>query len=713
MPDGAVEPKYWALLAPEKLVGELTAHERNWYQSGVQKGYWQLLRMIYAQAQGMDNRSFGRNTTQQLTFTGPTNSAVRFRINLVRGYIKNRNTLAQGERPSFQCLALNDDFNSLAQVPMAQSALDYLYRAAKGEQVEWKALEADGYFGEGFIWGRWDFSAGSKVPVKSREPALDPATGEPLVNPMTGEPLIKDVTKMKRSGAPTLTPLFPWEVVREPFAKESIWCMVREVCSKHELAARFPEKAEKIRGVNNIRGDVGSIEMFGFDIAGATDDQVIVRHFYHQSCDAVPGGRYVGFVGDEYLWDVECPLDEGMPVISLCTAKYFATTFGYPESTDLLAPQEMIDELLTQCANNSLRFGRQSLFAEEGVDIDLESISKGGRLFRLKQGQKAPQVIDWAKMPDSTKWMLEFLLARLNDISGMNATVRGDPGANITSGAFAALMVNNAQKFVNATEASVDNARNATANMILQMIRKNSDTSFIVEVAGANQAPYLRTFTADDFSGIHRVIANTSNPLLRSIPGRLELWNAIKEIVNPKDRQAAIQLITTGNFDGFTDADQSCYLLIQYENEKLMRGEWVEPAKSDHPALHNERHKAAYDKLRAQPNPDPNALMMLQEHMSKHALRWAETDPIFALTVHIPAPPPMMAPGGVPLPGSAPQLGPGAGHPSPGDPAAEGGNGRSAPMPGKQPEMPSQPKVAQAPPSATSQPIQQQVSAST
>lgn len=698
--------RYWATLEPEKLIGEAQGHERNWWQAGVERGYWSLLRLIYAQAQGIDPRNGGRNTTQRLTFSGPTASTVRFRINLVRGYIKQRNVMAQGERPSFQCLALNDDFSSLAQVPMAQSALDYLYRSARGEKIEWAALESDGYFGEGFVWGRWDFSAGNDVSVESMVPAMDEVTGEALVNPVNGQPLMKPVKRLRKSGAPTLTSLYPWEVVREPYAKESIWCIVREVCSKHEIAARFPEKAAKIRAVDNLRGDIGAAEMFGFDISGATNDQIIVRHFYHQACDAVPGGRYVGYAGDVVLWDVACPLPEGMPVISVCSAKYFATTFGYPESTDLLAPQEMIDEILTQWANNTLRFGRQSLFAEEGVEIDLEKLSRGGAFFRTKPGQKPPQVIDWAKMPESTKWGLEFLLARLNEISGMNATVRGDPGANITSGAFAALMVNVAQKFVSATEATLDFGRNATANMILQLVRANADTAFLVEVAGANQAPYLREFTAADFSGIKRVVANTANPLLRSIPGRMEMWNAIKDVQNPKDRQAVIQLMTTGNFDGFTDSDQSTYLLIQYENEKLMKGEWCEPAKSDHPALHNERHKAAYDKLRTQPNADPNALLMLQEHMAKHALLWAGTDPTFALTVNIPRPPPQLGPDGLPLPGSvphAPQAAANAGH--------EPSSGSRVPEHG-QPDQPRLPKQASAPPTAVSRP-DTQMSAST
>lgn len=711
MPDGDLSKQYWAAKKdpddPDAVVGELRAHENVWWQAGMQSGYWPLLRLIYAQAQGMDPRGGQRNSNARLTFTGPAAKAVRFRIQLTRGYIKQRNTMAQGERPSFQCLALNDDFASMAQVPMAQTALDYLYRKANGEQCEWSALESDGYFGEGFIWGRWDFSAGNDVPHQTEEPAIDPQTKQPLINPTNGQPVMKPVTKMKKSGAPKLVSLFPWEVVREANAKESIWCIVREVASKFEIAARFPDLAEKILGTSEtMRSEAGLAEMFGYTSAATTTDQIIVRHFYHQSCDAVPGGRYVGYVGNTVLWDVPCPLPEGMPVISVCSAKYFATTFGYPESTDLLGPQEMIDELLTAFANNALRFGRQSLYAEEGVDVDLPKIAQGGAFFRMKQGQKPPQVIDWGQMPESIKWGLEFLLERLNDISGMNATVRGAPSANITSGAFAALMVNVAQKFVSATEATVDFSRNATANMILQLTRANADGPFMVEVTGVNQEPYMRLMTTQDLSGIVRVLATTSNPLLRTIPGRFEMWGAIKDIVNPKERQAAIQLISTGNADGFTDDSLSTTLLIQWENEQLMKGLWCEPAASDHPGLHNEGHKAALDKIRTMPNVDPAIITNLQNHMSAHALVWAQNDATYCLTCNIPVPPEIGIDPVTGLPKPMPQAQPAANG---GGPAANGGGGGTgkpgtgAPSKlGDKPEVPAPAQAAVAPKSAVS-----------
>jgi hypothetical protein len=207
MPDGSDKSQVpWPCLPVNELVDELKGQERGWWSAGERRGYWQLLRLMYAQSQGMDP-SGAPNATQQLQIVGRNAKFVRFRVQLTRSHIKQRNIMAQGERPAFQCLALNDDFASLAQVPTAQTGIDYVYRAAKGEQCEWRALESDGYFGEGFIWGRWDYAGGVDIVKTTQEPVTD-ESGQPVMwpgepDPQTGQmgepqPVTRDVQKSRR-----------------------------------------------------------------------------------------------------------------------------------------------------------------------------------------------------------------------------------------------------------------------------------------------------------------------------------------------------------------------------------------------------------------------------------------------------------------------------------------------------------------------------------
>lgn len=720
MDGGNTNPQVpWPCKAASELVDELKGQERGWWHAGERRGYWQLLRLMYAQSQGMDP-SGAANATQQLQIVGKGATFVRFRVQLTRSHIKQRNIMAQGERPNFQCLALNDDFDSMAQVPTAQAGIDYVYRSAKGEQCEWRALESDGYFGEGFIWGRWDYAGGADITKTTQEPVTDP-NGQPAMwpaeqDPQTGQmgqpqPVTRDVQTKAKAGTPTLTPLFPWDVVRDPYARNSAWVMVREVVSKHAVAARCQgdqKKIDAILSTNNLRSEPGIAEMFAYDIGATTTDQIIVRHFYHERCEYLPEGRYVGVCGDEVLWDEPNPLPEGNPLVSICSAKYFGTQFGYPECSDLLAVQEMIDELWTQGANNILRYGNQSLWAEDGVEVDMKKLAEGGGFFNYKTGQKPPQAIQWADMPPLWEKMTQALPELMNFMSGMNSVARGAPDTNIQSGTFAALMLNIAQKFVSATEQSLEQGRNDVGNMLLSFLHANADTEFVGMVAGENQSPYLRLFKGTDFSGIKRVQVSSASPLARTIPGRFEMLDAVNQFQDKRDRAAAFQFLNTGSVAAFSDPLMSEKLLIQWENEQLMKGIWVEPASIDDPVAHNEDHKAMANKLRTMPaTNDPQemqlrqtGLQMLLQHMGKQSLVWAMGDPIMFDTLKIPRPAMPANPfGTLPVQGM-PQVGePGGAPQSPQNPAGQAAGDTKKADSG----LPAQPQPAQQPQNAPPQ----------
>lgn len=636
---------YFANFEAQALTQEVTTREMAQWTVLNNRGLPNLWRLAYAQAFGMDPGS-GRNATQKLEFCGINQNFVRFRVNLTRSLIKQRNTLAAGQRVSFQCLAMNDDARSLAQVPISGKVIDYIFREAEGERVCFEALEADGFFGEGFIWTRWNVDGGDMVPVDKQVQAIDQFTGQPLFEP-TGDPIWTTEKGQEKSGAPTLHSLYPWNVTREPFARKSPWICIREKVSKYELMALYPEKAEALKGASlSSASDPWVYALFNWDLGSVTDDMVIVKHFYHENCKAVPGGRYVGYVGDIVLWDLPCPVSSGLPITSVCSARYFDTQMGYPESADLFSVQEMIDELLSQSATNVLRFGNQNIWGTDGMDFDQDKFAEGGAFFTLKDNQEPPKVIQYAQLPEATKYLLEYLPERMNEIIGSNSVMRGEPSSNITSGAFAALMQSIAEKFISATQATYDFAVNSTGNTLLELVRANADHSFVAEVAGDANIPYLKFFTREDLRGIKRVMVNRQSPLMNSIPGRFDVFNATKDL--PKDqRAAAVQMLKTGDDSAWTEADFSCLVLIKKENELLSQGKPAMVSKTDDPLLHARSHNASLDRLRTQDPPqDPTEYQMWQaaigahiQHLNEHAMTWTQVNPVFAQMLGLPKPP--------------------------------------------------------------------------
>lgn len=706
--------RYFANLPARELASAVNDRELAQWNMFNSRGLPNLWRIIYAQAFGMDADT-KRNATQSLEFCGPNQNYVRFRVNLTRSLIKQRNTMAAGQRIAFQCLASNNDARSLAQVPVASKIMDYVFREAEGEAVCFEALVSDGFFGEGFIWSRWDADEGEDVPVERETPANDQFTGEPLFEADGVTPITTTETTQERSGAPTLLAVYPWNVIREPFAspRKPSWIAIKEKVSKYELMALYPEKAEALQGMTlSLNSEPGAVAVFNWDLSSVTDDMLIVKHFYHRNCKAVPGGRYVGYVGDVTLWDLPCPVSSGLPIVSVCSARYFDTVMGYPESADLLSMQEMIDELLSQSATNILKFGNQNIWGTDGIDFDEKKFMQGGAYFTLKPDQEPPKVIQYAQLPEAVKFLLEYLPERMNEVIGSNSVMRGEPSSNISSGAFAALMQSIAEKFVSATQAAFDFGVNAAGNTMLELVRANADHSFAAEVSGDSNAPYLQFFTRDDLKGIKRVMVNRQSPLMNSIPGRFDVFNATKDL--PKDqRRSAVQMLSTGDSNAWTENDFSEDVLLRRENERLSKGEPAMVSKTDDPIIHGRSHSASLARLRTQDPPEEGspefqawqtAIELHLTHLNEHSQVWMQTDPIWAAMLGLPTPPqfdPMLGKFGSPPPPPAPPPGgppgPHAGPPEPKRP----GNGKAAPEPthnpsGGQPGLPSPAKPAQA-----------------
>lgn len=620
---------YWAAKQAQQVCSALQAKETDYFATVNRRGLSRLWRLAYAQAFGMNPEAKFDMQTQSLAFVGPEAAFVRFRIGEVRSYVQQMNAMAQGNRPAFQCLALNSDVASIGQIDIAQSIVDYLYKQNVGEQREREALEADGWFGSAYAWLRWDPEAGDLLDVPMQVPNKFMQDGTPAMTSVK-----------QRSGAPKIAVLYPWEIVQEAYSRDPMWRIVRERANKWELAAGFPELADKIVTVNNVKEQPAAAEMYFYDIAGANEDDVIVRHFYHRRCRALPEGRYIGMVDDVVLWDRPCPHPSGMPILELCSGKFFGTQFGYTGTWDLMAIQQMLDEMCSKVATNICTFGIPTIFAEEGITIDVDAIAQGKTIFTYKPGQKPPEQMKIEGLPPSATFFFEYLQSRFMSVSGLNSVTRGDPDKNIESGTMAALFHSIALEYQSARQAALDTFREELANMMLDMVRMYSTSPFLIEVAGKHATPYLKEFTTDAVDGVRKVRVVTSNPLLRSQAGRLELFLQTKDLP-PEQRSAAIELITSGDSSGFTDDSRTCDMRIRWENERLTLKIPCAVSATDDPFKHVKKHTMQLEALMSMDTPDPEALVTIQQHIVEHIQIYSTMDPLLAVMLRIPPPPPI------------------------------------------------------------------------
>lgn len=635
-------PVYWADSPAEELVTHLEQKTLEYRRALELIGFPTVWRIAYAQFYGMDPRCFGR-LVKEVSFAGEKSEDIVFRINDWRSYVKRRASLALGQRPSYRCLAVNDDFESLAQIEACDSALTYVANRSYGEDLERTKFELAKVGGWAWDWHRWDSSGGDDVEV---------AQGD--------QPLMQSV----KSGLPTITPMAAWDVAHDPSCRDGRhnWLIVAEWRSKWELAAEYPYDANGGEVANAILGLTA--ETYGFGMltgagAGAADflvqrqsDALMVRHFYHARSKAMPDGRYVGVVGNIVLWDVPLPTDE-IPCVPFMPSRLACTSFGYSDAWDALPLQQMLDQLISDRATNASIFGRPNIYMDEGTTVTVDLLSKGGQLFTKKPGTEAPAVMEYPAMDAGADALTNEIKSRMREGFGENAVTRGDGDGNVKSGTHAALYHAMAVEYASDDQQAVDASRERNGNLLLESIKQNAEYPFLIEVGGQSEMVYAQVFEVDRFKSVKRVQVTTANPLQRTTAGRLELFNATKDIPGAySDVGQVIEMLVSGQHKPTYQAARRNSLGIRWENEQLAAGKPIPPAQAGENFFEEVAEHMALKRIPSI-RQRPEIVALLDEHIMSHMQAYMMTSPPLAAAAKMPPAMGMVAQPVVPSGGGA------------------------------------------------------------
>lgn len=624
--------QYIWTLPDQDFVAEASKLETRYRTACETLGLRNNWRLTYAQQYGKDPNFVTADAGVQAIGDVDGINELRLRTNLVKVYSRQAVILALGERVGYQAVATNLDVQSQAQVGLVAKMLDYVVTEAKVDETVFAAASSNQTYGAGGIHVLWDLNKGDLV--DAMEPATDPETGETLtVQDEAGNVVPYMKPTKKQSGSITLKRVFPWQVCKDVLLEDPNWIIVQEPYSRFELAAMFPEKSDdilKAPGPNPTE----AFEMLGFCTSLATDDVVILRHAHHRNCKAVPGGRYVGYLDGVALWSRRCPVQDGLPYTEICSLPYDGTSLGHPESADMSAQQEVLDDMVSAAVTNITRYKDQPLFVDERLKYDGDK-----NVYTLPEGVDAPKTATYQQLPEAAKFMLEWLPAQMRNTAGLNDAVMGQPeGANMSGVAIASL-VQTAVKLQRATQLAIDTAYNDVGNIALELIRNNASDGLVAEIAGHTDAPLVRFFSQQDVNGIRRVKIIRTSPILGTIAGKLELWKSIEG--KPVDTQRKIvEMFTTNSFEPLFEDDYSQTDVLRWENEELTAGRPVTVSTLDDPKIHIQCHRSQMDKIRMQPDSPEKiaAIKAFGAHIAEHSQVWLSMDPVTAEALGIPLP---------------------------------------------------------------------------
>ncbi len=640
---------YFAAKPSQKTAEVLESRATEWNNSMNVNGLLDKLRACYSAFHG--NFYATDANGHQISFGGEQGELVNFPVNQWSNIATHMITMTVSNRPSMDCRATNTDYKSLVQTYLANQILDYYMREKKLEVYLKKAVEYAVVYGAGFVTMEWDATKGEVVDYI-------------------------DETKTKiYEGDIVFGNLSPFDVMYDGTKEtdnENEWVLIRKWRNKYDLAAKYPEHAEKLKGLATKSSTTNY--RLGFMMLNQESDDVEVLEFYHKKSDALPNGRYMMFCSsDIVLQDLPMPY-RVLPIFRIAPRGIHGTPWGYTPMFDLLPLQEALNSTFSTILTNQSAFGVQNVLNPRGSDIAVNQLAGGLNVidYNVNPGAPnggAPTPLNLTSTPAEVFKMAEIIQQQMELISGINSVARGQPEPSLKSGTALALVQSMALQFISGLQQSYVEMIEGVGTAIIKMLQDFANTPRMVAIAGKSNRSFMKEFSSDDISNIARVVVDVGNPLARTTAGRVQMAEQLLQYgkITP---DKYIQLIHTGNMNAITEDTVHEEFLMKAENEALVDGEVPE-------AIFTEQHKEHIDFHRGvlfdpELKKDGALVMRVQQHIQQHLDLLRTTDPQLLILMNQQPLPPMIAPPMMPGPGGTAPGG-GVAQPQPAPEAPKGG----------------------------------------
>lgn len=555
----------------------------------------------------------------------------------------------------WQPVAANNDTASQEEAILAGSVLEYEKRERKLPSIMRLAAEAAITDAEAWVSVRWDPNAGARFD-QHPETGINVYEGQLKVKRHSWFRLVGDWNRHDHD--------HDWLIITDDFV------------NKYDLAARFPEHADKIvalspdhRRVLDWQRTARGITWDEYD-----SDLIPVYTFYHRATPAVPEGRETVFVdGDVILTDGALPYGPKLPLERMSPADMLDNPHGHAPMTDISGLQVLVNMLMSSAATNHVNNGVSTIAMPEDANVQTSSLFGGANVITYA-GQTPPSAINMARTDPQTIELARLMSDEMVIIAGMNEVSTGQIQRQL-SGAAMALLDSKSLQFASLFIASYRSLLASVGTAIIDRYRRFAKAPRRLEViSGAQRSYMLDEFTGDRLAGIARVNVEVRSALMETTAGKLDF--AEKLITAPPVLQRPLmQLYKTGSIDVVLQPQEAEHMLRARENDVLRRGENPPTLDTDPHAEHIAAHRAVVASPEARAN--PAVIEAVSAHIAQHvdALRMTDPGLLMALGQQpiMPMPPPGSVAPGMPPEATGIDLGGGA--------------------PPEEPEMPEQPKM--------------------
>jgi hypothetical protein len=597
------ESTYFAAQESKKTASDLLRRANDWYQGLYSNNYFDTIQRSYLAYHGM----FGGQDGHKITFGGEQGELTNIDVNHYANIAQHMHVMITANKPAFVAKATNSDNKSIIQSKLASSLLEYYMRDKNLEKYLSKAVEYALILGSGYIKMEWNATRGEVYEV-------DQETGAPI---HAGDVEFKNLT--------------PFNIMFDTSrtSEEHDWVLCRTFKNKHDLAAKYPDLADKIKALSPASEYFSA----GMDMFSSTkSDDVPVYEFIHNKTEALPEGRYLLFLdNDIVLIDQANPYPE-LPVFRIAARDVMGTSFGYSPMFALLPVQDALNATYSAILSNQSAFAVQSIFVKEGSNIKPKSLEGG---MNIIEGREKPEPINFTNTPAEVFNFAKALETQMETISGISSVTRGNPEASLRSGTALAMVQSTSLQYMSGLQQQYSRLMEDVGTGLINLLKAFAHTPRIVMLAGIANKNYIeKEFTSDDLANINRITVEVANPLSQTHAGRLQIASDLMQYGLVKSPEEYMTVLTSGRLDTIIDPVMRHTNLSRSENEKMTLGIPVRAIALDDHALHIKEHQSviADPDLRDGPVAD-----LVYQHILEHVDLMKNTDPGLLSILGIPS----------------------------------------------------------------------------
>ncbi len=593
------KPRYWLHQDSRDVASELMQYHNKFTAFGTNPVYDAWARNSYYY---YSNVVDSQGAATSLNFAGDQGELVQMRVPQGRSLIRQLLTLITKQKLSFAAMAETTDRSVVEEMRIADAVCEDTVKDQTVDVKAEKMVEHGLVLGTGYIKTTWRTDRGSPFITDKEGQVVFEGDNEISI------PFVTDV-------------LFDYSI-DEWDNKDWAECRVRR--NRYSLIAEFPELETQIMALPSVASENVRTMFYGLN----TDDDVYVYELYCLPTPALPKGRMMFYSNSQTVYMDGENLYGCIPIEQYKPEHINGIGFGYPMFSALLPAQEMFDHEMSCVASNHSAYGIHNVTAPRGAGIEVQE------LYGMNFVSYTPQPVPGGGKPEPLQLMqaspeafkfMDTLLGSMQQISNVNAALRGDIGQS-TSGVAIATLTTNALEFLNSYTRGYYKCLERAMFHCINNVTRFGGPERQVRLTGKNHQTFTKRFKGEQLKAIKSVKIQSINPLMQTIAGRLEVAQAALKEGFVKDLTAYSKILDGEPLSTLTEVDQSQEDLIAEENQMLLDGQDVLiSAIDDHPQ-HMLKHRMVLNSQKARQ--DAKLYARTYDHILNHYGLSQSTDPM-------------------------------------------------------------------------------------